>query len=169
MTVLLLGDSHLAYLFADHHDLVMRELGPSVSNLAFGGAVAADLAMQASGLDLASYDAVVVSVGTNDAFLGVDLGTFRATLSLFLVPDIPWVLVTSPGADESRPDGAHLSLLATPYIDESAAAAQGASVVLTRSLLEPLGSEAFVGDGVHLTRAAYDVLVPAIAAAVRRA
>jgi len=33
-------------------------------------------------------------------------------------------------------------------------------------VLAPLGADAFLDDGVHLTGAAYDVLLPAIAAAI---
>ena len=62
MRVVLLGDSHLARLRRE-----LPRLGESVVNAAVGGATVLDLEAQADRVGLAPDDAVVVSVGTNDA------------------------------------------------------------------------------------------------------
>lgn len=147
MTVLLIGDSHLAYAVRDYPDLIAASLGPAVESEAFGGATIPDLAGQVRGLPLASYDAVVVSIGSNDAFLG---WPFRRPLDAFVAdhPGVRWVWVASPNLDQPM--------------------AGVGPVVATRDLLAPLGEDAYVGDGVHLTRASYEVLLPAIGEVVRR-
>lgn len=144
MHVLLLGDSHLAYVFRDHRSLVVEHLG-EVDCVAFGGATVADLPGQVHGLRLGEHDAVVVSVGSNDVFLGDSPTQVRSALDDFVAqhPGTSWVWVESPN-------------FPSPLGELSPA-------VATRDLLAPLGGSAFVGDGVHLSRAAYDVLVPAIA------
>lgn len=161
MTVLLLGDSHLAYPFRDYPGLLEEHLG-SVDSRAFGGAVADDLSGQARGLDLGSYDTLVVSVGTNDAFLDVPPDEFRTTVSAFLdrAPSARWVLLGSPGSVDPSFDDRTL-----PYVTAFGhlAASYDVAVVPTRQLLAPLGGAAFVGDAVHLSAAAYDVLVPQVA------
>lgn len=148
MTVLLVGDSHLAYAFRDYPDLISRSLGPSVESVAFGGATVADLPGQVRGLTLPSYSSVVVSVGSNDEFMGLP---FRGPLDAFVAahPDVRWVWLASPNFDLPM-DGL-------------------APLVHTLGVLAPLGQDAYVGDGVHLTRAAYEVLLPAVGDALRLA
>ena len=148
MGFLFLGDSHLAYLVRDHPDLVTAGLGDAVTCRAFGGAIVADLPGQVRGLDLNAFDAVVVSVGTNDLFMGVSGRELATKLDAFMSshPGVRWVCLESPNF---------------PHPTSSLAVA-----VQTRDQLAPLGDAAFVGDGVHLSRRAYETLVPAIADAV---
>jgi lysophospholipase L1-like esterase len=161
MSVLVLGDSHLARVGP-----VLSQLLPDATVRAFGGAVSTDLAGQADGLDLAAYDVVVVSVGTNDAgWRDVPLEVFTREVE-GLVARVPGrvVLVTSPGADEVRAPGWSNVKLST-FAGAAAAlvTAAGGTVIDTPSLLAPLGAGAFLDDGFHLTGAAYDLLLPAIA------
>lgn len=166
MSVLVLGDSHLArvrdLLEADATGMTVR---------AFGGAIATDLAGQTDGLDPAVYDVVVVSIGTNDAgWRDVPIELFAKAFADLLERVTPArvVLVTSPGADEVRAPG-----WSTAKLGAYAAAGgelvveAGGSVVDTPALLAELGPAAFLDDGFHLTDAAYDVLLPAIADAIR--
>jgi lysophospholipase L1-like esterase len=161
MSVLVLGDSHLARVGP-----ALVSLLPGATVRAFGGAVATDLSAQADGLDLAAYDVVVVSIGTNDAgWRDVPLEVFTREVE-GLVARVPGrvLLVTSPGADEARAPGwsnAKLGEFAAAATALVMAAAGG--VIDTPSVLAPLGADAFLDDGFHLTTAAYDLLLPAIA------
>ena len=80
------------------------------------------------------------------------------------------MLLTSPGVAEDRLTGANdrtnagLASYAAALTDRFTAA--GAVVVDGATLLAPLGSDAFADDGLHLTGAAYDLLLPALADAV---
>jgi lysophospholipase L1-like esterase len=165
MSVLVLGDSHLARV----GPALLAQL-PDATVRAFGGAVATDFATQADGLDLAAYDVVVVSIGTNDAgWRDVPLDVFTREVA-GLVARVPGriVLVTSPGADEVRAPGwsnAKLAAFATAATAQVMAA--GGTVIDTPALLAPLGADAFLDDGFHLTAAAYELLLPAIARASR--
>lgn len=169
MRVLLLGDSHLARLGpAD-----LARLGSQVTNAAVGGANAGDLAGQLAGVaDPASCDVVVVSVGTNDAAPWKQLPiaeSERALADLVATLRLPLVYVASPGVDEARlersTDRTDAVLADYSRAAAAVAAAAGGAVVDTPALLASLGGRAFVDDGLHLTTAAYAVLVPAIAAA----
>lgn len=144
MTILLLGDSHLAFLYVDHPDLVAS--WGKVECRAFGGATMFDLPGQVRGLDLRSYDAVVVSVGSNDLFLGETPLDTSKRFDEFVDqhPGVTWVWLESPNFPNP-----------VPGLPRS---------VPTLELLAPLGGNAYLSDGVHLSRAAYEVLVPAIAA-----
>lgn len=151
----------------------MAALGDAVTNRAVGGSFTTDLAGQVADLDLTAYDVLVVSVGTNDAapWKQVPLHEAERALAAFVVDlPLPLVLVAPPGVDEARlrrPEDRTNDLVD----DYAACAAQvveaaGGSVVDTRAVLAPLGAGAFLEDGVHLTPAAYDALLPVIADAV---
>lgn len=169
MRIVLLGDSHLAR--------VRRRLdviGADVLNAAVGGASVRALGAQAVTAGLRSDDTVVVSVGTNDAapWKQVPLADFSTLLSEWVrsIDVDGWVYVAQPGVDESRLTGP--GDRTNQVIDSYRAAAievfgsAGARVVHADRLLAPLGPAAFVDDGLHLTGRAYDLLLPAIAAAV---
>lgn len=166
MDIQLLGDSHLAYLVVQHPDL-LAGLGDRVECLAFGGATADDLAGQAAGRTLSGT--AVVSVGTNDLFVGSEVDHFRRTLAAFLGthPAARWLLVPTPGFDLPEQPGLTDRADAFTVAATKAVLAHGGTVVHTRDVLAPLGPDAFVADGVHLSRAGYEVLVPAIAEACR--
>jgi lysophospholipase L1-like esterase len=161
MIVLVLGDSHLARVRG-----ALEAADPGVAVRAFGGAIATDLAGQLDGLDPAAYDVVVVSIGTNDAgWRDVPIELFTTAFAELLdrVAPARVVLVTSPGADEARAPGWSAAKLATYAAAASAlVAASGGSVIDTPALLAPLGADAFLDDGFHLTAAAYDLLLPAL-------
>ncbi|MBS42160.1 MAG: hypothetical protein CMH83_03075 [Nocardioides sp.] len=173
MRVVLLGDSHLAR--------VRREsgrLGRDVSdvvNAAVGGARCDQVADQAARAGVGPADVVVLSIGTNDAapWKQVPLTIFRATLRGLLVevPARAWVLVSAPGVDADRlsGEGDRTEEVVARYRDAAAEVLGGAGAVVIDSpaLLAPLGpAETFLDDGLHLTPAAYDVLLPAVADAV---
>lgn len=175
MTVLLLGDSHLDYIDPVRLAGLARDLGDEVVNDAVGGSCAPDLVGQVAGRDLTSYAAVVVSVGTNDASpWGPETrADFARDLTALVAghPGVRWVYVASPGIEESRFDffggGANEELEAFSRAAAGVFSEAGGATVRTRDVLAPLGTAAFLDDGVHLTGAAYDVLLPAIADAAR--
>lgn len=172
MTILMLGDSHLARLRTQGgQDRLEELLGAPVDNRAVGGSTVRALPDQAAGLDLSSYDAVVVSLGTNDAapWGAVALDDFRRGLAAVVDAGTRWVAVTTPGVDGARtPDEGRSNTVMEQYADALASAVEGAGGVTVRSrdVIAPLGSDGFVEDGFHLSPAAYEVLLPAIAEAV---
>ncbi|MBA3783183.1 SGNH/GDSL hydrolase family protein [Nocardioides sp. InS609-2] len=170
MRVLLLGDSHLARIQPDD----LTRIAAEVTNAAISGSFATDLADQVAGVaDLASYDVVVIGVGTNDAapWKQVPIETSERALADAVVR-LPQriVYVASPGVDETRlkrvADRTNEVLADYSRVAADVVAAAGGSVVDTPAVLASLGSAAFVDDGVHLAPAAYELLIPAIAAAV---
>ncbi|MDO7867273.1 SGNH/GDSL hydrolase family protein [Nocardioides jiangxiensis] len=167
MRVLIAGDSHLARPVRGGWSIA-----PGAVSVAVGGSVATDLPCQVATLDPSAYDVVVVSIGTNDAgWREVPLEEFRAAVSGFLswAGQTPVLLMTSPGCDESRASGHWSDARLRAYADAAAEAVTraGGSVLSTPSVLAPLGAAAFVEDGFHLTPAAYDLLLPALAEAAR--
>lgn len=169
---MLLGDSHLARVRRD-----LDLLGADVLNAARGGASALDLAAQAAGVGLADDDTLVVSVGTNDAapWKQVPLDDFRSALGGFLRAAQPRrrVYVAPPGVDEARlgreVDRSNAVVDAYRRAALEVAVELGAAVVRADLVLGGLGPDAFTDDGVHLTGAAYRMLLPAVAAAVTEA
>lgn len=165
--VVLLGDSHLARVRRD-----LPVLGPRVRNAAVGGATSLDLLAQAAAAGAGEEDVVVVSVGTNDAapWKQVPVARFAEAVDRCLesVPARGWVWVTPPGVDESR-SGDRTNAVLDEYRDTAASACSGAGarVVRAEEVIRPLVSAAFARDGLHLGGRAYDLLLPAIAAAVR--
>lgn len=166
MRVLILGDSHLARAVRSH-----GLVATGTTSRAVGGSVATDLPGQLEGVTVSAYDTVVVSVGTNDAgWRQVPLPEFTEAMEAFLrlVEGTRVLLVTSPGSDPLRAPAYSPALMAS-YADAAARLVKGAggSVMDTPALLAPLGADAFLEDGFHLTPAAYALLLPAIAEAVR--
>lgn len=166
MRTVLLGDSHLARLRRS-----LSQLDGPVENAAVGGAHAADLLPQARAAGAGPDDVVVVSVGTNDAapWQVVPPDEFAVLLDevLGVVDAERWVYVAPPGVDESRltrpADRTNAALAVYTGIATAAFSARGARVIDTAALLGDLGPAAFTDDGVHLTGAAYRLLLPAIA------
>lgn len=166
MRIVLLGDSHLAR--------IQRQLplvGENVLNAAQGGASVRDLTGQADGIGLTGSDVVVVSVGTNDAapWNDVPVADFERALSRFVLshPAGAWVIMPPPGVDDSRLGvGDRTNAVVSGYRDAAIAVAESHSARLldTRSLLARLGTAAFARDGLHLSGAAYRLLLPALAA-----
>lgn len=153
MRVVLLGDSHLARL-----QLSLGRIGDDVVNAAVGGAMADDVLHQAQRLPVRHDDVAVLSVGTNDTFRAVTVDDFTQTLADLVarVVTARWVYLVPPLRDSADYDAAARDVLA---------GSGSSAVVDSPGLLAPLGDEAFLDDGIHLTEAAYDVLLPAVAAA----
>ena len=168
MRIVLLGDSHLARVRRD-----LPVLGPDVLNAAEGGASAQDLLGQATRADVDEDDVVVVSVGTNDAapWKQVPVKVFAHALldCMRSVPARRWVYVAPPGVDESRlsASGDRTNAVLDDYRDAAVRACSGAGarVVRTERVVGPLGADAFVSDGLHLSGRAYAVLLPVVAEA----
>lgn len=159
MRVVLLGDSHLARVRRG-----LPRIGPDVVNAAVGGSVAADVAEQAAQVGVGADDVVVLSIGTNDQMPRneVPLSVFGARVADVVAQLHParWVYLVPPLSESA------------PYADVARATLlEGHRDVVpieSPDLLAPLGNHAFLDDGLHLTGAAYDVVLPAIARAVRR-
>lgn len=165
MSVLILGDSHLARALPRH-----AEIAAVTTSRAVGGSTVLDLDDQLAGVDLTAYDVVVVSLGTNDAgWRDVPLAQFVSVLDAALarLAGRRLVFVTSPGCDPVRAGGFSPDRLAT-YAASAAGlvTGHGGTVVDSPAVLARLGAEAFLEDGFHLTQPAYDLLLPAVAAAV---
>jgi lysophospholipase L1-like esterase len=166
--IVLLGDSHLARVRRDLH-----VLGPDVRNAAEGGASSLDLLAQAASAGIEEDDVVVVSVGTNDAapWKQVPVAVFAQTVleCMRSVSARRWVYVAPPGVDESRlsAPGDRTNEVLDGYRDAAVLACSeaGARVVRTERVIEPLGADAFVGDGLHLSGRAYAVVLPVVAEA----
>lgn len=132
------------------------------------------LEAQADGVGLTGSDVVVVSVGTNDAapYNDVPVADFERSLSRFVrsTPAGAWVIMAPPGVDESRLGaGGRTNAVVAEYWDATIAVAQSHSARLldTRSLVAQLGTASFAKDGLHLSGAAYGLLLPALAASGR--
>lgn len=168
MRTVFLGDSHLARLRRE-----LRRFPGEVRNAAEGGASARDLLQQADAAGVRDSDAVVLSVGTNDAapWKSVPVAEFAQSLSTFLASRAPrgWVYVAPPGVVEDRltGDGDRTNAVIDDYrlAAIGVCEAAGAQVVRSDLLLGPLGPRAFARDGLHLTGAGCRVLVSAVQAA----
>lgn len=163
----LLGDSHLARLRR-----ALAGLPGEVHNAAVGGASSRELPGQVAGMG--DPDAVVLSVGTNDAapWKRVPLDEFVRLLSACLAAHRSkrCVYVAPPGVVEDRLTGARdrTNAVIDDYRRAAMAACEDAGVQVVRAdlLLAPMGPRAFASDGLHLNASGYRVLVPAIASAV---
>lgn len=168
MRTVFIGDSHLARLRRG-----LERVPGDTCNAARGGACSRDLQGQAEAAGVNDSDAVVLSVGTNDAapWTHVPVSEFVQALSDFVASHAPrgWVFVAPPGVAEGPATGARGRTNAV--IAEYRLAAievcgeVGGHVVRTDLLLEPWGAKAFAPDGVHLNGVGYRVLVPAISSA----
>lgn len=166
MTVLLLGDSHLARL-APFRRLIARDC----TVRAVGGAVAAELLDQLGDLDPAAYQVIAVSVGTNDCGLRpATLSDFLASIRALLerTGPTPVLLVNNPGADD-RAVGYDEDQLKT-YAAEAAALVRdaGGAVLDISTVIAPLGRRGRTPDGIHVSKAGHLLLLPALRLAVRR-
>jgi lysophospholipase L1-like esterase len=167
--IVLLGDSHLARI-----QRRLPGIGENVLNAAEGGATVLHLEGQADGADLTGSDVVVVSVGTNDAapWSNVSVADFRRVLSRFVrsEPAGAWVILLPPGVDEARLGPRDRTNAVVDEYREAAAAvaaSHSARLLDTRPMLAQLGTAAFAKDGLHLSGAAYRLLLPALAASTQ--
>lgn len=182
--IVALGDSHLDRLGARQQRLACTQhaggdgtAAAEVHNVALGGSRTSELAEQVAAADPGPGDLVVVSIGTNDAASWYPVPLEEAVTHLAAtfaelgrrgVGRV--VLLTTPGVDRSRlpqsNDGTEADLRehAAAYAD--LAHARGHTVVDAARVLADLGPDAFVEDGLHLAPAAYDRLLPVLAAAL---
>jgi lysophospholipase L1-like esterase len=144
--------------------------GHRVLNAAVGGASVLDVGAQLDGAPPA--EVALVCVGTNDAapWKTVAIETFRAAL-LELLPRVPAarvVYVGSPGVDEHRLTGMNdrTNARIREYVDVAAETVRrhGGEFLDTAALLAEVPEDVFENDGVHLNKAGYDLLLPALAA-----
>jgi lysophospholipase L1-like esterase len=170
--VVLVGDSHLAHLGPAPEGLDLPGVD-GVLNVAEDGAAAGHLLDQVRRAGVTADDVLVVSVGTNDATPGRPraVDEFTETLRFLLDEVAPAraVLLVPPGVDEDRQtDDEHTNWGVAAYAERAAAlfGAAGAQVVEAWVLLAPLRERAFADDGLHLSEAGYDVLLPALREAV---
>ncbi|GAB4005933.1 SGNH/GDSL hydrolase family protein [Nocardioides ultimimeridianus] len=166
MRVLMLGDSHF-----DRLHLIPWAVSRDTVNLAVGGAIAPEMLDQLGDLDPRDFDVVMMSIGSNDGAsrpipLEEFLGAIRQVLERCEGRSV--VLATSPGVDERAP-------YPEVRVEEYAAAAaalvrsRGGLVVDTPKVIAPLGMRARIADGVHLSKAAHLLFVPALRRAARTA
>lgn len=170
MRTVLIGDSQLARLNNDLGSLVAT----TVIDAAQGGASIGDALRQASSIQVDANDIVVLSIGTNDAapWKQTPLDAFSDGLNQLKDSfDLRcWIYMTPPGVDESRLGGSsnRTSVVMGIYRDEAITVLRsgGASILPSHEVIAELGTLAFSADGVHLTEAAYSLLLPEIAKAI---
>lgn len=175
--LLLIGDSHLAYLTdADVRLLADACAADRVVRAAVPGATSTDLAGQLDAHAAEAPDVALVSVGSNDAaptVTHVPVHAYRDALDSAL----------------QRLDGAHVVVLGPPPVDESplgndsdrtndelaryvaaaseVAAERLASFVPTATVLAGADDDVLVEDGLHLSRYGYDTLLAVLAEVLR--
>ncbi|WP_049571315.1 SGNH/GDSL hydrolase family protein [Streptomyces sp. SBT349] len=170
--VLLYGDSMLARLTKPRIDLLERGTGlpGSVVNCAAGGWDSADLAARAPALARCGPDLVVLSVGANDCapWKRVPLPSFAAHVAAvgsafagarlvgFLPPRIREV--DRPGLGRRR--NATLDAYREALRD---AVGPTRCLDVPRILAGLTGAAPLAEDGLHLTAASYDALIPELA------
>jgi lysophospholipase L1-like esterase len=168
--LLLLGDSHLTRIRRARLRRLEAASGHRVLNAAVGGASVHGLAHQLDGAPPA--EVAMISVGTNDAapWKQVPIDTFRRALAE-LLPSVPAsrvLYVGSPGVDEQRLTRANdrTNARLREYVDAAAETVRrhGGEFLDTAALLARVDDDVFLDDGVHLNKAGYDTLLPALAA-----
>jgi lysophospholipase L1-like esterase len=173
MTVLLLGDSNLAQLYDNLPDLVPLAFGADAECRAAGGAWSGSLRQQIGKRKPSDYDAIVVSIGSSDSHPSKSSSPtiFRENLSRELEHGGRWIALLPRSLartlDPAQPvDEVNAIIRVYRTILADMINASGGIALDTGAITERLGPEAYDTDGVHLTRAAYEELVPEIAKAV---
>ncbi|MFC7622088.1 SGNH/GDSL hydrolase family protein [Microlunatus sp. GCM10028923] len=173
MTVLLLGDSNLAQLNDGLPDLVTPAFGADAECRAAGGAWSGSLRQQLGDRKPSDYDAIVVSIGSSDSHpsKGSSPTIFRENLSRELERGGRWIALlprSLAGTLDPAQSVEEVNALIRVYraILEELINASGGIALDTGAITESLGPEAYDTDGVHLTRAAYEELVPEVAKAI---
>lgn len=172
MTILLLGDSNLARLHHGLPDLVPQAFGASVECRAVGGAWSGSLRNQVGDRIPSDYDAIVVSIGSSDNHpaLASSPVLFRENVSRELERGGHWIALVPPGLSRAPEpfDTAEVNALIRVYagVLTELVKARGGIALDVHAVVDRLGPAAFDGDGMHLTRLAYQELVPEIANAI---
>ncbi|HWU20376.1 MAG TPA: SGNH/GDSL hydrolase family protein, partial [Nocardioides sp.] len=158
MRVLMLGDSHF-----DRLHLIPWALSRDTVNLAVGGAIAPEMLDQLGDLDPRGFDVVMLSIGSNDAATRpLPLEEFLGAIGQVLdrCEGRRVVLATAPGVAPRSP----FSTRVQEYAAAAAALVRssGGTVLETSRVLRPLGDRGLLPDGVHLTKSAHLLYVPAL-------
>jgi len=171
-TLLLLGDSHLAHLAEDHvRTLAAAGSADEVVRAAVGGATSLDLAGQLDQHPVERPVRVVISVGANDAAPGdthVSVPAYRAALDAVLdrLDGTAVVVLGPPPVDERRlehdPDRTNAELATYAAAARSTATEHGGTYVDTADALCSADADVLVDDGLHLSRAGYEALLPVL-------
>ncbi len=142
-------------------------------NAAVGGATVLDLEAQADGVSMSSADAVVISVGTNEAapWNTIPVHDFQRALTRFMTSHRLRirVMVAPPGVHEARlGSGERTNAVVSQYRAAAVSVAESchARLIDPLPLFAPLGIHAFASDGLHLSGRAYRLLLPALTLAV---
>jgi|GEM_PF-1782587 len=172
MRVLMLGDSHLARLEEGDLERMRSRLGAEVENAAAGGAWSGDLHRQVGARDLTRYDAVVLSIGTNDAHPSTSSSprALRANVAELLTAAPPATLLRSPGMRRAPVpfDTEAVNVAISSCMDAAADAVRshGGRLLPTLPILARLGDAAWAADGMHLSRPANALVIAALVAAL---
>lgn len=120
----------------------------------------------------ADYDAIVVSIGSSDNHpsFGSTPAIFRENLTRELERGGRWIALIPPGLKRALnpPRTEKVNKLIEVYADilTELIETSGGIAINVRAIIGPLRHAAFDDDGMHLTRAAYQELVPKIADAI---
>lgn len=173
MTVLLVGDSNLARLYNDLPDLVPQAFGTDVECRAAGGAWSGSLRHQIGDRSASDYEAVVVSIGSSDSHTpyGSSPTTFHENLSRELEGGGLWIALLPRdllrALDPSETDEVNSRIRTYSGILAELVKASGGIALDVGAITGTLALAAYEDDGIHLSRGAYEKLVPEIANAIR--
>lgn len=173
MTVLLVGDSNLARLYDELPDLVPQAFGADVESRAAGGAWSGSLRDQIGDRAASGYEAVVVSIGSSDSHIpyGSCPATFRENLSRELERGGRWIALLPRdllrALDPSETDEVNARIRTYSGILAELVKAAGGIALDVGAITGSLAPAAYDDDGIHLTREAYEKLVPEIADAIK--
>jgi lysophospholipase L1-like esterase len=172
-TLLLLGDSHLAWMSEPDVRLLAAACDATeVARVAVAGSTSLDLSGQLDGTGEESPEYAVISVGSNDAAAGdsrVALRGYREALgsaldrlgSAYVV-----VLGPPPVIEARRDDLTNAELAAYAAAASDAATEHLATYIRTDAVLDTDLDEVLVEDGLHLSARGYDKIVAALADAL---
>jgi lysophospholipase L1-like esterase len=173
MTVLLVGDSNLARLYYELPDLVPQAFGADVECRAAGGAWSGSLRQQIGDRAASDYKAVVVSIGSSDSHTpyGSSPAAFRENLSRELESGGRWIALLPRdlvrALDPSETDEVNTRIRTFSGILAELVKASGGIALDVGAITGTLALAAYDDDGIHLTREAYEKLVPEIANAIK--
>jgi lysophospholipase L1-like esterase len=173
MTVLLVGDSNLDRLYYEIPDLVPQAFGAKVECRAVGGAWSGSLREQIGDRALSDFEAIVVSIGSSDSHppYGSSPATFRHNLSQELKRGGRWIALLPRDLLRALPPSTteEINIRIQTYSEILAelVTASGGIVLDVGAITGGLASTAYEDDGIHLTRGAYEKLIPEMANAIK--
>jgi lysophospholipase L1-like esterase len=174
MTVLLVGDSNLALLCDKLPDLVPQAFGADVECRAAGGAWSGSLRHQIGDRAPSDYEAVVVSIGSSDSHppYGSSPAIFRENLARELGSGGRWIALLPRdllrALDPATTDEINARIRTYSGILAELVTASGGIALDVGAITGTPAPAAYDDDGIHLTREAYEKLVPEIANAIKQ-